>query len=174
MSWMKVQRRHFPLELSIQPILYQLLRIRSDETEILILGCQGVYDGCSKELTTIANRFVQVIAHELSNSLCSLRLSNVYDLSTVSRPRRHNLVDMVHNSLKEDLSSQIRQAKPSTAAGHRLWLSLSSYKFQQNDCGSPVSFRYAPTKVLANKKSHIDSPSGHRPHHRDSIQRRRL
>lgn len=171
---MKVQCRHFPLEPSIQPILYQLLPRRNHETEILVLGCQGMYDGCSKWLTTFADCFVQVIAHELSNSLCSLRLSNVYDLSTVSRPRRHNLIDMVRNSLEENLSSQVRQAKPPTAAGHRLWLSLSSYRFHQNDCGSPLSFRYAPKKVFANKKSHINRPSGHRPHNRDPVQRRRL
>lgn len=54
-----------------------------NETKVFFFRRQGILN-LDLEPGIISFTSVQVISHELSNYLCSLRLSNVYDISSVS------------------------------------------------------------------------------------------
>ena len=86
-----------------------------DEAEILELRCHGTILDSSPGSFQTNQLYIKVIAHELSKSLCTLRLANVYDLSSVSMLYLPVPEYRQAESGVEDIPPKVCQAGPASA-----------------------------------------------------------
>ena len=103
-------------------------------------------------------KYFKVITHELSNALCTLRLANIYDLSSVRIHHELSPQSVLISSFEAYLPPEVCQTGPARVLGHRLRFSVPSHQLYQGYSCCPFGFCCEAAQIPEDAKSYCGFP----------------